>query len=519
MKIISSVGFFGSGKTTLILATLEQLVTSGTFGSDQLAYLLNDEGQVLDGEAGHRFAQVHAITNGCFTCGDTQDLRDKLNSFEKKGVQLVFMEGFGIAGGYETEAFLKSAPYPFQIVTMLDFSNHQLNLNLYEATIASQIQVATLGVLVTKAPSDMNILTLGDTKVAAFIARHNQGRVPVMLLGKGNPIPSSMLTQALTYFGGPKKPTASKCACTHDHHDHAGHGHHHARNHEHTAHDICLYSYELRPGVTLEEVRAAMLSLGVLRAKGATAGKGFNFVQKDWSVDKDDERRYLTFYSHEAIDTTSVMQMTETTGESFSGKQSYELLRSFNGDRALLLGEINRLAGGIPSEALVTGNGRILITHPEGLQVAKDLSRCPLVKDEQFVKTLNVCLRYWLCALRWLRENESRIDPDQLHINKVELAASISWWVNQYGDSFDEELTLEAKRSRIGTLAAEGALGLRAPNESHDKAYWQCRELETAFKFGIEQGDPLELIETAVEHCKKISMGTTVQGEWAKVTV
>lgn len=517
MKVLAVVGTFGSGKTTVTLRTLVEL--SATLSRDKVAYLLNDEGTYLDGDLGNAYAQVFTMTNGCFTCGDTREVSDRLRQLEESGVQLVIMEGFGLISGYETLAFLTSTPYPFHIATLVDFQHFDVNKEVYEEVLASQIGVASLGVFVTRAPREINFLNFDKTPVSKFVVSKNRNHAPIHIL-KDAGISQSQIDQVLlnTSKGKPVQP----CACKHHHHSHgkAEQASDHVVNHGHY-----MYSFELQATATLENIRTAFGSVeGVVRIKGAVGGKKFNMVHGTWNVEDGDTRNYFTVYSRQPIDISQlgIIRLIQNQAESFDNSaESYTLLRQDSGSESALRAEISRLLKGIPLSPVVTKDdgGNILITHPETLQTVKELSRRPSVKDTEFVTTLGVCLQYWLTCVHWLKENEQSIAPKRLSVNKVELGVSIAWWVSEFESKLDAGLVAMAKSFKIGELVAEGALGYESINSDPKKAYWQMKELEKALRFGKTQGDDGQKLNMALTHFKKLSERTALEGEWSAVTL
>lgn len=525
MRILAFVGPLASGKTTTAINTLRHIVEHGILQRHECAFLLNDEGGNLDGSLGDKYAEVVGITNGCFTCGDTTKLRDQLDAFARSGIKLVIMEGFGITGGDETVSFLKSTPYPFHVTTTISHRHHQQDILLYRARIASQIEASTLCVCVTKADG-VTFLNLAETPLAQFVGQHNRLMAPLVILQAGDPIPDAMITRVLTHISHARSPAKCGCGHTHPHPHHKDERHPHAAPGHHTAHDTYLYSLELKPSVTVDQLKSAFNGKElVIRVKGATSGNLFNMVHDDWRVTFEDTRSFVTFYTSEPVVIEkylpSLCELILPAGESFGNRESYLLNREESSSREELVKEIKRLLEQMPLKVQTTKDprGPSLVTHPEVLQTVKEISRRPSVKEEWFPIVLNRCLRYWLQALDWLEANKDEVAPDRLVTHKVELGVSIAWWVDMFGQQFDEELVQKAKRSRIGILVATGVLGMDKVQDDSQKAYWQCKEIVIALRFGKVNGDDMDTLTRALKHGQELARGTTVEKLWSESTL
>lgn len=527
MRILALVGPLASGKTTTAINTLKHITERDILQPHECAFLLNDEGGYLDGSLGEKYAQVVGITNGCFTCGDTTKLRAQLDTFARDGIKLVIMEGFGITGGDETVSFLKSTPYPFHVATTISHRYHQENISLHKARMASQVEASTLCVCVTKAEG-VSFLSLAETPLAQFVGQHNRLQVPLIILQAGDSIPEAMITRVLTHISHASG--KAKCGCGHTHlhtHSYQGdHAHKHATPGHHTAHGMYLYSLELKPGATIDQIEKAFNEKDlVIRVKGATAGNLFNMVHSEWQVTFEDKRSFITFYTSEPVVIEEYLpdlcELILPTGESFGSRESYTLNREESSSREELVSEIQRLLEQMPTEVITTtdSQGPGLVTHPEELQTVKEISRRPSVKDEWFPTVLNRCLKYWLQALDWLETNETTISPDRLATHKVELGVSIAWWVDMFGHQFDGELVQKAKGSSIGILVATGVLGMDKVQLEHEKAYWQCKEIVTVLRFGKANGDDVDILTGALKHGQKLARGTTMEKLWNESTL
>ncbi|MBM3206122.1 MAG: hypothetical protein FJZ43_00665, partial [Candidatus Staskawiczbacteria bacterium] len=290
MQIFSAVGPLGAGKTTLTINTIEAMIREGMTSKDRCAYIINDEGAQVDGSLIERSARVLPMTSGCFTCSDEAELRKKLDEMAQQEMEWVFLEGFGMTSGSETKKFLKSVPYPFRIVCVLDFKNHQRNLVRYSDVVKSQVHAATIGTGLTKYGRALTLMDLPDTEVLDFVARNSHGK-PAFLIPEDGYLPLELLAKAVQPSG-----VAMSSSCSH--HDH-GHDH----SHHHHVHAMHAYSYELRDGTTFSQVVSAFRGCPayIWRIKGAVESKLFNSVFDDWKQTSQDNRSFVTFYSRKEI--------------------------------------------------------------------------------------------------------------------------------------------------------------------------------------------------------------------------
>jgi G3E family GTPase len=542
MQIVTAVGPLGAGKTALIVNTIMALVQSKTvtkeYARQHWAYIINDEGTCVDGSLVSDYVKVIPMTNGCFTCSDAAELTAILDRLRQQGIERVFIEGFGITSGDEMKAFLTACPYPFHIVCVLDYKHFDRNLVRYSAVIKSHVHAATIGIGLTKYGENANPLTT-DTgiTIADFVAENSHGK-PIFLIPDGGSVPLEYLSgiaevkveKHRRFFD---RLFTSKKACGCEHH-HGCHDDHHAHAHGHHVHSMLTYSYPLKGGVTFDHIREALNDAPehIIRIKGAASGKLFNAVFNDWRQTLPDTREFVTFYALKKVDVAADLPelakllILDTpsrdlhTQDHQGNEQSYKLMRMESGSNDSTIEEIRALLSEIPDRPIVLPTQQErqirIITHPESLQVAKEMARRQTVKDEWFPIVLKRCMEYWILCARLIREREADIIPDDRATNKREVGISLAWWARHYGQHFSETMLDEVKTLKTGEMVAEGVLALKSLNSDPERAFWQCQEILCASVWGIEHGEDRQLIHRALEHGFSLAHGLTVEDEWKK---
>jgi G3E family GTPase len=522
MQLFAAVGPLGAGKTTFVLNVIQALESSGFPTREKVAFVVNDEGHMLDGELAGNLAKVVAMTNGCFTCSDTAGLKTTLAKLEQSGITWAFLEGFGITAGNETKQFLESCPYPFHILCLFSARHHTLDLIRYAGVVKSQVRAATLAVGVTKFEGG-NILSLDDSGIPEFVAEEKPG-IPLVLIPNTPNIPDVILdiftkddkgamrrlasTSNSVIFRDFRRRHHTSCdCCGHDHNDHS---------HDHYVHGMHPYSYELIDGATLEDLRRAFDGKEfLLRVKGAVGGHLFNAVHDEWQETIKDQRRFVTFYTSREVNIESDLPgLTEivVTQEVPAGMEpGYKLIRMETASRDETIREINDLLDGSPTEPVVISSeaGLRLITHPEKFQIAKEISRRPYVIDEWFPRVLKRFMKYWIRCAEIVKDRASEIVPDDIAKNRHELAVSMVWWVNRHGEFFGAEIVQAVERLHPGEMAAQGILSLQSLiSITHPETVsWQCLEFTEALSYGLTHGDNSESMLKAARHC--LSLATT----------
>lgn len=518
MRVFSVVGPFGVGKTTLVLRFVAALHAQGYDTNTKVAFVLNDEGQQVDGQLAGEWARVVALTNGCFTCNDVGELRGQLKTLQEVGIAWVFLEGFGITAGNETLELLKSTSYQYHILALLSERHLAQDQLRYANVLMSHVQVATLGVAVTKT---MEADVVGE-EVLDFVGTTRPGALTFPLAEAGE-LPTHLidLIRSKERVRSLFRPVGACQVCGEDSGGH--HDHHHDHGHE-GVHGATPYSFALLPEVTLTQVRESFAGLGFIwRVKGAVEGRLFNEVHGEWCQTTDDNRRYVTFYTSRPItpevDLPLLMSLVVQNQSETISVPGYQQLRAEAGTREATVAEIERLLANSPEEPILApaDGGLSLVTHPEGLQLAKEMSRRESVKEEWFLIVLKACMRYWLKSVQVLHTRRNELRQRDIAINERELGVSLAWWVNRFGQQFGPEIVEATKQARPGQLVARGIMSLRSLNTDPERAYWQCEEYVEALRYGLEHGERREEMLAALEHCLNLAQGSgseALQKQW-----
>lgn len=517
MHLYSVAGTFGAGKTTLITATVRA-------NPGRYAYVLNDDGAEVDGSMAADAAAVVTMTNGCFTCADEEDLAELLATLARDNFQGAFVEGFGMVSGVETRSFLERSGYPFSIFALLDFEHFARNQARYGELVATHISAATAGIGITRFPA--SVADLGDSvlqEVLEFIEHRAHG-VPVMLMGKDDVLPVD------DWHG-------TRFSCTHAHHvhdancGHSGHTHHHHSHHGHAhGHGMQMipYSFNLPSDTTLGVLQGA-LRVGqeegsIVRVKGALGGRKFDAVFQDWSEGPLDERSFVTIYASRHVDfATELPLFTALSRErprAASEAESHELIRQDNVNPEETVRQIRALIAEMPERATTkeTPAGIRLVTHPEDLQMLKEIARRPSVEREWFPQAIEACMRYWVDAGEYLRTNEHLLVASELPYNQRELGVSLTWWARK-GEGYLPPVLFERVTAlKPAEMVAHGVLALTRLNTNPVRAYWQAEEIRTAALFGKQYGEDLDLIRRALVHAAGLAKTSAQQEQWASVT-
>jgi len=521
MHIFAVIGPLGAGKTTFVLNAIQALESRGFQTKQKFAYVVNDEGALIDGELARQRAKVVAMTNGCFTCDDTTELRSTLDRLEESGISWVFLEGFGLISGDETRSFLESCPYKFYILCLLSGKHFVQDQTRYAHVITSQVKVATVAIGITKYEHQRDQLPSLDSLngLPELVASESHG-MPLVFISNDVNLPEIVFKP----FG--EKTERETGSHSHEHCASCGCGHHphkysHDRRH---VHSMYPYSFELRNGVTLNDLKLVFTGKDfLLRIKGAVEGRLFNEVHGDWQVSLEDRRQFVTFYAlrkveidKELPELQALMLLKKDEGRTEPG---YRQLRYDVADRESTVAEIQKLLDEMPNDPVIVSSGPYfrLLTHPETLQTLKDgIARRPSVKDEWFPVVIKRCMEYWVKCAKVMNSRSDEILPQDIGRNRRELGASMTWWVNRYHESLGSELVSQVENLHPGAMTAKGILAMGCLNSDPEKARWQCAELSEALSYGIMHGDnPGEMIRAA-GHCLSIARTTEMRQEWSQ---
>lgn len=202
MRVISVVGFLGSGKTTTIMALARHLTTKG----QRVAFLVNDAGEVqIDGTViragGH---EVVEIFTGCL-CLMREDLYLGLADLARiEGLEWVIIEPSGMADAARLTRLLERFPraidpavaarYRLQTrLSLVDAARYRLLMRSVRQLVRSSIQVADLVFLNKADLTDETELSKIEVDVRSLIKKGAE----VERVSAKNGLPVSLLDRVL----------------------------------------------------------------------------------------------------------------------------------------------------------------------------------------------------------------------------------------------------------------------------------------------------------------------------------
>jgi G3E family GTPase len=180
MRVISVVGFLGSGKTTTIMALARRLTSKG----QRVAFLVNDAGEVqIDGTVvragGH---EVVEIFTGCL-CLMRDDLYLGLADLARiEGLDWVIIEPSGMADATRLTRLLERFPraidptvaarYRLQTrLSLVDAARYRLLMRSVRQLVRSSIQVADLVFLNKADITEEKELSTIETDIRALMKK------------------------------------------------------------------------------------------------------------------------------------------------------------------------------------------------------------------------------------------------------------------------------------------------------------------------------------------------------------
>ncbi|NBD73986.1 hypothetical protein GVX82_03010 [Patescibacteria group bacterium] len=501
MRLTALVGTLGAGKSTVLKALTEEHARCG-LKRDELAILVNEVGGMT--EIDTPYARVITLPNGCFTCQDEQTLTNTLAVLDAQGVKLVLMEGFGVVSGEETRTFLAHSKYPFHIVGIVDAQNFRDNMVLYGELMGSHVRVANAGIVVTKLSGEF------PEDVESFVAQYANARVPVFTLLEHEIYVPGKLLAALKRDGHHPQHHRGSCGHGHGH----GHGHHvHDGHHHGDVHGWATYAMALKPDATLYDLMSILgrhVVSGLARAKGVVSGTSFNVAPgtSDWNIKTAPSGTipFLILYikAGTELDVASIASLVEEPVA--DTRKSHEVIRvdvaELDRLEALLKSGVEEI---VTREPTVTSTG-LLVTHPERLQLLKEASRRPQVKDKWFPQVMEACLRYWVKCSAVIAEGD--LSDDGLNTSMRELGVSLAWWVEEFAEVLPNDLVEAVRRCQPARLVAQGLFELAALRTDPFWRYWQVKEYLRA----LDLEPDLPLVQEARAHL----MGLVPEGERAQ---
>ncbi|PIC62866.1 hypothetical protein CSV79_14845 [Sporosarcina sp. P13] len=100
-------GFLGSGKTTILLTMIEECKRKGL----KAGIILNELGEKNVEEGYFENQNLKQLLNGCICCTMQNDLRQTLRSFVGETIDILFIEGTGVANPADIEETLISPEF------------------------------------------------------------------------------------------------------------------------------------------------------------------------------------------------------------------------------------------------------------------------------------------------------------------------------------------------------------------------------------------------------------------------
>ncbi len=516
LQVVALVGPFGAGKSTVGMNLAAYLAKAG-HPPDQVAIVVNEAGGSTEITTAH--ADVYTLPNGCFTCQDEAVLQTALGELADRGTKVVIMEGFGIVSGDETKAFLGKVHYPHAIIGVLDIANWDRNLVNYSELLSTHLTVAD-AIVGTKHDS----ATL-PASIQEFLSQH-QVRSAVTL-AQVDQFPTSLWPRLESVLHHKHEHTHG-AGCGHDHgHDHHSHDHdHHGHDHDHHGHDHDHGDHshgwqtavlDLASSTTLnalQEVTQKMVLAGKLRLKGRLGGRAFNVAPgaSDWQLGTAKESGDLVI-CYLANGTDWPVALLELVTSPPEPARAHQLLR-VDTDR---LATLAMLEEGVVTLRTWTprtvsqpkGDGVQLITHPEELQIWKEMARRPAVKADCFAPVMTACLEYWVKCAEWLQSHQAEVSPAHLPTHQRELGVSLAWWTLGLVEHLPTDLTQRVYATRPAVLVAAGLSEVSSLRADAFWRYWQGLEYLRALRFGFDRlsSSAQPIVRAAAERIISMAQG------------
>lgn len=231
-----------------------------------------------------------------------------------------------------------------------------------------------------------------------------------------------------------------------------------------------------------------MVLAGKLRLKGRLHGQSFNVApgSADWQVCPTTAPGDLVL-CYLAPDTPWPPALLSLVASRPEPARSHQLLRVDTDHEATVSTLQKGMAALQEWEPHVTelhdGRHR-LTTHPEQLQLWKEMARRPGVKTEWFGPVIAACLEYWTKCASWLRDHAALVDPAHLPTHQRELGVSIAWWALEFSDQLSDDLSARIHATRPAVLVAAGLEEITALRSDPFWSYWQGLEYLRALRFG-----------------------------------
>jgi G3E family GTPase len=266
-------GFLGSGKTTILLHILKYCKSQ----EKKAAILLNELGSV--NVENHLFEEenVFELLDGCICCSIQEDLKATLSSLLEtrtdKPIDVLFIEGTGVANPLEIVEVLASPPYVYSfdiqsVISMIDASCYLDNQDIFTSKtirdlLKKQIKGATTVILNKVDLVNEKQLQKVEAKLTKLLDINTQ----VMKTSYGNVDIGELLQKRSNTTVVSHKQATGSC----DDPSHSTCNHEHTHHHDHVEHaGIKTITIQDVPSVTRRQLKKWLKSLpeGIMRGKG-----------------------------------------------------------------------------------------------------------------------------------------------------------------------------------------------------------------------------------------------------------
>ena len=246
-------GFLGSGKTTILLHMINHFKNNGK----RPGIILNELGD--ENVENHLFEgqQIVELLNGCICCTIQDDLKTTLNGYKKEEVDVLLIEGTGVANPLEVKDVLLDPLFMehFELQSMISLidASHYLE---YQSFFSSSKEIRAL---LKEQVTSANLLVLNKidlvsekelNKVEAKVVDELANHVPIYRTSYGE-VPLELLLEKRFHVREVS-------------HSHSDHGHHH--HHHHIEATKLRVEGPVKKDVLEKQLKK--LSKQVIRAKG-----------------------------------------------------------------------------------------------------------------------------------------------------------------------------------------------------------------------------------------------------------
>lgn len=275
-------GFLGSGKTTV----LKRIVDECKKRDQKLGIILNELGDT--NVENHLFEneKMYELLNGCICCSIQDDLKMTLNQFVENPVDVLLIEGTGVANPNEIVEALATPEFIdrfslLSIISLVDASNY---LD-YQSIFSSSKEIRTL---LKEQITSASLIILNKTdlvsekkleKINSQISKLITHDVPVVKSSFGEVLADVLLQTRIRTLNLSQEAKTCGCSSTCDHVNHAA---------------IKAIKLEDLPVVEKKEFEKWLKGLpndvlrgkGIIQFKGDSALYSFQFASKKLAVDK-----------------------------------------------------------------------------------------------------------------------------------------------------------------------------------------------------------------------------------------